>query len=137
MFRLALVATVAAVSISGTSVQWDGMFHVALHCGGTTTCTGNISIRAPGDDPANAFVQDHYSVAAGQTKTLALDPAGVDNKRIDALSSVVVRLEPTGEEPFDTTMKLSHASSGGGGGGGGSTPKPLGPPTKFESVKDK
>src|SRR4051812_16110496 len=112
------------------------MFHVALHCDAATTCSGDITVRAPGDDQMTVFVRDRYSVPAGTSKTIALDPAGSDNARIDSLSSVVVRLEPTGEAPLEATMKLEKQTSSGGFGGS-TPPKPLGPPTRFQSVTDK
>ena len=135
MWRLALVAVAASVTLSGTTVKWDGMFHVPVHCDGATTCAGDITVRAPGADQSNVFVRDHYSVPAGTTKSIALDPAGSDNAKIDALSSVIVRLEPVGEQPVEATMKLDKASSNPSPTS--PAPKPLGPPTKFQSVKDK
>ena len=131
MVRLALIALAAVASLPDSSVTWDGMFHVRVHCPEMTTCRGTISVRAPDADPSSVFAMQDYAVSAGQTKTIDLDPAGPDNAKIDKLSSVVVRLDDV-----DKTMKLVKSTSNPSPSPSPS-PKPLGPPTKSQHARDK
>ena len=95
-----------------------------------------MTVRAPGDDPSNQFASADYSIPAGAAKTIVMDPAGGDNARIDALSSVVVRVQPPAPATgADMTLRLVKTPT--------SAPapkrkrKPLGPPTKRQVVRDR
>ena len=125
MVRIALIALALAATLPDSSVKWDGMFHVRVRCAAATACKGHISVRAPGADPSNTFAEQDYSVAAGTTNTIDLDPAGADNSQIDKLSSVVVRLDDV-----DKTMTLDKGSFS-------PAPRPLGPPTRSQHVIDR
>jgi hypothetical protein len=103
--------TPANVSFADSKATWDGMFHVPVHCGAATTCTGRLSVRAPGS--SQEFGDTAYSVAAYASKTVVIDPAGSDNAQIDKLSQVDARLSPDAGQgdPVEATLALVRPSS--------------------------
>ena len=104
---VALAQTPANVSFAGTKATWDGMFHVPVHCAGSSTCTGRMSVSAPGSsDPIG---DEAYSIPAGATKSAIIDPGG-DNSKINALTQVDARLTPgAGQgDPVQATLTVVH-----------------------------
>jgi hypothetical protein len=130
---LALVVAAPSAADTGgatlpeSSVLWNGALNVAVGCGlSSGTCSGFVSVRAPGAAESESLVGGDYSVPAGATKTFRFDPGGPETRQLERLDSVVVKLSPRpdGGEGTEATLRVVHKPApdeGGpqGGGGGG------------------
>lgn len=117
----------SSATLPSSSVVWDRLLKVTVGCAlQSGSCTGNLSVRAPGASESDNLAGGDYSVAAGTTKTLSFDPGGAASKQLDSLQSVVVRIAPSmGQgDPFEATLQVEHPSGSGGGGSGGSNLPP-------------
>jgi hypothetical protein len=96
------------VSLPGSTAVWDGaQIRVDVQCAlPMGACTGNMSGTAPGD--SQPFAGSDYNVPANTTATVGLDPGGASDERINALSSIVVRLTPSAGQgdPVEREMRL-------------------------------
>src|SRR5204862_7934309 len=111
-----------SATLPSSSVVWDRFLKVTVGCSlQSGSCTGNLSVRAPGASESDDLTGGDYSVAAGAAKTLSFDPGGAAPKQLDSLQRVVVRVSPSmGQgDPFEATLKVEHPSGSGGGGGRG------------------
>jgi hypothetical protein len=118
-------AQTSSATLPSSSVVWDGLLKVTVGCSlQSGSCTGFLSVRAPGASQSDDLVGGDYSVAAGATKVLSFDPGGDASKQLDSLRSVVVRVEPSmGQgDPFEATLQIEHRSGSGDGSGGGAGP---------------
>jgi hypothetical protein len=120
-------------SLPESSVLWNGALNLSVACGlSSGTCSGFVSVRAPGAAESEVLVGGDYSVPAGATRTLRFDPGGSETKQLERLDSVVVKLSPRpdGGEGAEATLRVVHkpapgegGSPGGGSPGGGNPPK--------------
>ena len=84
-------------------VVWDGMFHATVHCAASAPapCTGDVDFRVKGGDQP-AVVR----IAPGKSEKVAADPGDFSVGKTE--TTVVVRIEPTGEPSVDVTRRLVH-----------------------------
>jgi hypothetical protein len=129
-------ADTAGISFASATAVWDGMLHVPVRCDGADECRGSATVRVP--DGSAVLAATDYRVDAGKTGSLLFDPGSSTTKQLSSASKVVVHIdpEPQGSQPLEATLSVTHETAPDNPPAPG-TPKPLGPRTKFQSVKDK
>ena len=126
---LALLAASQVGSFAGTTAVWDGMLHVPIRCELTSgSCAGDMTVSAPGETAVLA--ESSYSVPAGATRSVLVDPGGSASQRIIKLAKVDVRLSTREGTQAEATLRVIHRSSG-------SRPAPSVPTHEVLSVTDR
>jgi hypothetical protein len=101
----------ASATLPSSFVVWDGTLKVTVGCTlQSGSCTGSLSVRAPGASEPDDLAAGDYSVAAGATTIVRLDPGGSASRQLNALRSVVVRIVPSmGQgDPFEATLGVKR-----------------------------
>ena len=125
-------------SLPDATAVWDGMLHLRVACApGGPQCNVEMAIYDP-RDTAHSITGTDAKVDAGATRTITIDPAGTESRKIAALDSIFVRMHPhlaDGREPSPQPQPVEKTLSLKGPAK--AKPKPLGPRTKRQVVKDK